>query len=75
MKWKIRGHDTFEDEPYPLEGEFDDQVLAEAAAAARLVHLRETQPSEESGGQDPGGIQDHVYVVRPDGTEYRYFGD
>ncbi len=67
--WKLRGHDTFANEDYPLEGEFDTEHDAIMAARLRLRDLEITQPSETSGGQ--AGIQDHVYVIRPDGTRFR----
>lgn len=71
-KWRLQGYDTFEEEFYPIEGEHDTEEQAMAAAEARLVELEETQPSEHSGGQGKFGIQDRVYVVRPDGTRYQY---
>ena len=61
-------YDTFAGEAYPLEGEFSTEQDAIAAARARLEELERTQPSESSGGQD--GIQDRVYVVRPDGSSF-----
>jgi hypothetical protein len=68
-KWKLRGHDTFANEDYPLEGDFDSENDAITAAKVRLADLEIRQPSETSGGQD--GIQDQVYVIRPDGTRFR----
>lgn len=68
-KWKLRGHDTFANEDYPLEDEFDTEHDAITAAKVRLANLEITQPSIYSGGQD--GIQDQVYVIRPDGTRFR----
>jgi len=72
MPWKIRGHDTFEDAPYRLEGKYGSQDAAEEGARSRLEYLEKNQPTESSGGQADDGIQDRVFVVRPDGTEYRY---
>lgn len=72
-KWSLEGYDTFEGGPdayYPLEGEFDDEQAVQAAARDRLAELEKTQPSSDSGGQ--GGIQDQVFVVRPDGSKYRF---
>lgn len=69
-KWKLEGYDTFSDEPYALSGEYGSQEEAEAAAEKRLEELEETQPSESSGGQD--GIQDGVYVIKPDGSKYLF---
>ena len=67
--WKLQGYDTFSREDYPLPGEYETEDEALAAAHERLEHLEKTQPSRTSGGQ--GGIQDQVYVVRPDGTMFR----
>ena len=68
-KWKLQGHDTFSNEGYPLEGEFDSESDAITAARVRLADLEITQPSVDSGGQN--GIQDQVQVIRPDGTVFR----
>jgi len=64
--WKLRGYDTFAGEWYPLEGIY----LSERAAHKRLRALERSQPPATSGGQE--GIQDQVYIVRPDGTMFRY---
>ena len=71
-KWRLEGLDTFEGEPYPLPGEYGSQKEAEEAAAQRMGRLEKTQPSETSGGQSFDGIQDRIYIIRPDGTTYRY---
>jgi hypothetical protein len=71
--WKLQGHDTFAHESYPLDGDFDTEAAAIAAARAYLADLEQTQPSASSGGQD--GIQDRVYVIRPDGTGFRVWPD
>jgi hypothetical protein len=74
-KWSLEGYDTFEggpDDYYPLEGEYDDESAAQAAARNRLAELEKTQPSSSSGGQS--GIQDRVFIVRPDGRKYRFHG-
>jgi hypothetical protein len=67
--WKLQGYDTFSREDYALAGEYETEDTAIAAAHERLKHLEATQPSRTSGGQD--GIQDWVYVMRPDGTRFR----
>jgi hypothetical protein len=72
-KWKLEGYDTFSEEEYPLPGEHDTEDAAIAAAQERLADLERTQPSESSGGQD--GIQDRVYVIRPDGERFRVLPD
>lgn len=68
-KWKLQGYDTFAGEDYPLKGEFATEAEAIEAAKARLAELERDQPSASSGGQD--GIQDRVYIIRPDGTSFR----
>ena len=67
--WKLQGRDTFAHEDYDLDGEFDSEDEAIAAAKVCLDDLERTQPTASSGGQD--GIQDHVYIIRPDGTRFR----
>ncbi len=69
--WELEGYDTFSEEYYPLDGEYPDEASAEKAAQARLEELEKSQPSTQSGGQ--GGIQDRVYVVKPNGARYRVF--
>ena len=71
-KWKLVGWDTFSSEEYSL-SEHKTQQLAETAAAERMQELERTQPSSSSGGQGFFGIQDQVYIERPDGTRYRWF--
>jgi hypothetical protein len=72
-KWTLQGYDTFAHESYPLDGEFDTEEAAIAAARAYLDELEQAQPSLSSGGQS--GIQDGVYVIRPDGTGFRVWPD
>jgi hypothetical protein len=69
-RWRLRGRDTFAGQDYALRGVFWTEKAAQRAARRRLAELERSQPSATSGGQD--GIQDQVYVVRPDGTSYRY---
>jgi hypothetical protein len=69
--WQLEGYDPFALEYYPLPGEYPSQEEAEKAARARLRDLEVLQPTQTSGGQAYWGIQDRVYVVRPDGTMYR----
>lgn len=68
-KWKLQGYDTFAREDYPLKGEFATEADAIQAAKTYLAELERDQPTALSGGQD--GIQDRVYVIRPDGTSFR----
>lgn len=67
--WSLRGYDTFAREYYGLDGAFDSEDEAIEAAMQRLHDLEVRQPSASSGGQD--GIQDRVFVIRPDRTMYR----
>jgi len=69
--WKLHGYDTFSNEWYGPLDEFKTEEKALAAAFKRLDKLEKTQPSASSGGQAPNGIQDHVFIERPDGTKYR----
>jgi hypothetical protein len=71
--WTLEGYDTFSDERYPISGAFDSEESARAAADGILDELERQQPSSSSGGQE--GIQDRVYIIRPDGTAYRYIRD
>jgi len=73
-KWKLEGYDTFDESTYPIEGEYDTEEEAQAAAKERLTQLEESQPSASSGGQGFGGIQDQVWIIRPDGTKYHFTG-
>lgn len=69
-RWKLIGFDTFSNESYTLKS-YPSLEAAEAAAKERLRELEQTQPSTSSGGQS--GIQDRVFIERPDGTQYRVF--
>jgi len=69
--WRLQGHDTFAREDYPLEGDFACEADAMAGARARLAALELEQPSASSGGQAMDGIQDRVFVIRPDGSTFR----
>jgi hypothetical protein len=73
LVWHLVGYDTFEGGPdawYTL-GTYLSQYAAERAAAARLRHLERVQPAAQSGGQ-LYGIQDQVWIARPDGSRYRW---
>lgn len=70
-RWKLIGYDTFSNEDYSI-SEHRSQALAEQAAAERLQELERTQPSAHSGGQALYGIQDQVFIERPDGSRYRW---
>lgn len=71
-KWCLEGFSVVENRPYPLRGECDNEADALDAARLRLAHLERFQPTESSGGQDDDGIQDRIFIVRPDGSRYRF---
>lgn len=66
--WRLLGLDTFDGQIYQLTEHVSEEEALHAAHD-RLRALEISQPTCTSGGQD--GIQDRVYVVRPDGTRYR----
>jgi hypothetical protein len=70
--WKLQGWDTFAGEAYDLEGSYFSEKAARRAAKRELKHLEKLQPSQDSGGQGPKGIQDRIFIIRPDGSSYRY---
>ncbi len=84
-KWSVWGYDTFEEEDawYPIDAdwtktpreikEYDTEDEALARAYSRFDELEISQPSKNSGGQSEWGIQDMVYLQRPDGNRYRVF--
>ena len=74
-KWKLEGRDGFDPdaENYSLDGEYDTREEAEIGALKRLKELERSQPGVESGGQHEDGIQDHVYLVSPDGGRIRFY--
>jgi hypothetical protein len=68
--------DTFEAAHDPKEAEYEsfagtDEAIVLQWAQQKLVQLEDLQPTETSGGQGPHGIQDRVFIERPDGTRYR----
>jgi hypothetical protein len=69
MKWKLQGWDTFARHSYSISGSYESEAEAVAAAKKKLKELERHQPTLRSGGQ--GGIQDQVYVIGPDGQNYR----
>lgn len=70
-RWKIVGYDTFSNEWYGLQPDYATEKEAQTAALKRLDELERSQPAKDSGGQADVGIQDRVFVERPDGTRYR----
>ena len=75
-EWKLVGYDTYDNQWYPLKGGrllksgFLTEFGARRAAKRRLAELEIEQPSETSGGQSTFGIQDRVFIQRPNGTSY-----
>ncbi|MFA6383579.1 MAG: hypothetical protein WCX17_04090 [Parcubacteria group bacterium] len=72
--WKLEGYDTFSNEPYPIPGDYPTEIDVIKAALEKMEELRKNQPSKTSGGQGTFGIQDRIYIVRPNGDKYRYIG-
>lgn len=75
-EWKVIGLDTFEAAHDPKEAEYTigtcvDEATAQSMAYSKLRALEVSQPSATSGGQHSNGIQDQVFIERPDGTRYR----
>lgn len=70
-RWRLIGWDTFEGAEYPLT-DHDSEDKACEAAREKLRQVEIEQPSASSGGQGLLGIQDRVYIERPDGTRYRF---
>src|SRR5271157_6428101 len=69
-RWRLEGWDTFSGHSYPLPSSYRYEWTARIAARLRLRLLEREQPSSQSGGQD--GIQDQVWIIRTDGSRYRY---
>ncbi len=69
--WHLSGYDTFAGDSYHLAGTFFSEKAARKAAMKELKTLEKLQPTRYSGGQQPGGIQDQISIVRPDGSSYR----
>jgi predicted LPLAT superfamily acyltransferase len=63
--WNLRGWDTFAGESY-LVGRYFTEAGARRAAKRYLRRLEKDQPAAIAGP-----IQDKVYVVRPDGSEFQ----
>jgi hypothetical protein len=64
-KWSLIGWDTFADEYYPVPGEYNSEAEVRDAALKKLEDLDQVQA-------DAGDLQDRVFVMRPNGTLYRY---
>jgi len=68
-KYSLIGLDAFSGEEYMLKDDYPTEADAIAGGKLRLQHNERTQPSSSSGGQ--AGIQDRVFVERPDGSRFR----
>ncbi len=68
-KWRLEGFDTSAREEYPISGDYDSEADAVAAAENRMEQIEKHPPSVPSGEQE--GLQDRIYVVRPDGSKFR----
>lgn len=71
-RWHLMGFDTFAGEYYPIAGSWTSREGVEKAAARELNKIEKLQPTQDSGGQADGGIQDRVFVVQPDGGMRRF---
>jgi hypothetical protein len=71
-QWRLRGFDAFAGDFYPVGRTYWTEKGAQRAARRLLREIEAMQPSATSGGQEPGAIQDRVYIVRPDGAAYRF---
>ena len=67
--WTVEGYDTFSRESYELPGIYFSEEEAVKFALEYLEKLEKQQPKRFSGGQS--GIQDQVFVIRPDGSNFR----
>ena len=68
--WRLKGYDTFARHFYDLKGEYNTEQEARVAAMKQWEELEKHQPSAQSGGQPPHGLQDQVFIARPDGSSY-----
>jgi hypothetical protein len=74
--WAVEGYDTFEggaDADYRVKDGLGSEAEALVVATNYMIDLERRQPTASSGGQDPYGIQDRVFIVRPDGSKYQFY--
>jgi hypothetical protein len=65
--WRVLGIDGFDDDAgFYLVAKCDTEQEAFERAQSYLQELERTQPISSSGGQGPDGIQDQVYIQRPE---------
>lgn len=70
--WRLQGYDAYDGGFYSLPGQFTSELDAQKAALSKLKEIEGTQPTEDTDGQNDEGIQDRVFILRPDGTQYRF---
>lgn len=71
-EWKLKGRDKFTGKFYDIFDSYPNEQSAIEMARERRADFGLTQPS--SGSQGRKGVQDKVYIVRPDGTQYLFDG-
>ena len=71
-EWKLVGFDAFEEEYYSLNDSYPNENEARQAAILKFKEINKLQPPEEAGGQDDEGIQDRLFIERPNGSKYRF---
>lgn len=69
-RFLLRGFDTFSSDWYDI-GSYATEAEAKEIAQEVLRENERLQPTSSSGGQS--GIQDRVFIERPDGSRYRVF--
>lgn len=74
--WSVEGYDTFEGGPdayYTVKDGLGSEADALIVAANYMTELQRRQPTATSGGQGPYGLQDRVFIVRPNGSRYQFY--
>lgn len=63
-------------ELYDISGEFPDEDSARLAAGRKLLEIERAELAalSASNAEEAEGPEDHVYVVRPDGSYYEFVG-
>ena len=70
--WRLEGYDAYSEEPYEIRGEWPTEEKTREAARDHLREIAFYQPEEMAGGQTDEGIQDRIFIIRPDGSKYRF---
>jgi len=68
-KWRLKGYDAFDEREcsfYPLPGEWESEERVREAAKTQLETFQKSEL--------PAELQDQVFIVKPDGDNYRYLG-